>query len=520
MSEYAPGHEHPLLIEAERLISTAPDSMTKANMICVAIEQGMPLGVETLMQSIAEISGHDERGPDVLSLYQQKTSVMQAGVKALASQKRFDDTGPLMHALKMTGASVYQESVTCLLGHGYAGLNDELLSVTAEEIMDGVRYNPDRLRYPATAHYDEMRSQVFALETYLEAVAHTGVDITESGSEYSRMLVAIAHMSVALDQDAWQQQRRTKVFGLAYAHGNHLESALQWKEKLTDHTLKATLCLEIAGKADDPAVYNAMLDEAEHLTAEIARCTGDCLNRHCDPKRDVREVSLMRWKLLAQENTAGAYAVKQSMGKPEMYFPKEQMEVYMEMYKNTGDEECRSYCLGLLNDSLYRPRPYLSKVIGTVAEADMKWGNVLASPLAADEPVPMIGWEVEKVYWGIDKYLKVSLGEDTSDVTYETKFDRGMPTDKDTELWKVFGMQTEYHDATAFGPLSSTFGDPEMIQADLERCQKQRDAAYVELALLLTDHGSHTAANYFLNKIDRSEDKIRGLVAIAYRSAT
>jgi hypothetical protein len=284
---------------------------------------------------------------------------------------------------------------------------------------------------------------------------------------------------------------------------------------VSDHKLRSWLCLDLASQTNDTELSRNLLAEVDQLSEAIAQCDDNCSHESCNAGRHLRKLSLKRLAVTVQKSEEEAAYAVQLMGEPEYYFPDEQIDMYLQLYKQTGNNTARKYFLDLLNDASYYRSDLLSGQLKEVAEADLCWNNTLSSPEIDNEVVPLVAWEIEKVYWGIDKYLREALGEDTSDMSFGTTFDQHIPTEEEAEAMHLLGMRTDDEETTIFGPLSASFNDPDALQRDLENCQRQRDAAFTTLSTLLAARGSHNAANYFLRKVDSQEEKVRGLVALA-----
>ena len=521
MHESLRPEQDPYSEAARQLIDAEVDPIIKAGMMNAAIDEGMPLGVDELLGVIGEISDEDERAPDRVTPYERQTYIAKAAVDAFANQERFTETGPLLNFLKARSSYSYLEGVIVLLEHGYAGPNNDLLQFTTAEIADMVVYDPDAARTtPSPIHNNDARIQQFYLELYLRGAAHMGANITEADSNFQHMFSTFMELSKSLHQEPWQTQRMMTTIGRAYAEGGHIDSALEWKDRLADHTLRASLAVDIMERAKNPELSKKLTVEVDGLMVKTMMCDGECGHKYCNPERDVRELFLKRLKLEAQTDRDGALDALLRIKEPQFYFPDKQLEVYLEIYKSLGGDDVRKYSLSILNDLNHHRKDYLAGVIKQVAEADIKWNKTLSFPDVNDEPVPLIAWEVEKVYWGIDKYRHRITGEDMGDMEFVTKHDRGGPAEDEIPYMRLLGMNTGEEEVDAFGPLSASFsGDPAAIEADLRHSQEQRDRAFVTIATLLVGQGLQAAADYFLRKVDAQDEKVRGLVAVGRESA-
>ena len=507
MSEFHSPHHNHLLAEASSLIANESDQEMKARMMTAAVGEGMDLSVSEIKDVIDSISYEDKRSPDRVTPYQRKGYIAQSALEAFASQERFDDAYSMLEVLRAHDSHGYLKGITKLLESGFTGPNGELLELTIDQITDMFIFDPDYARYERGV-VSGIEMQQLYLELYLGGVARTGMNIAEPGTEFDRMLQTISDTSRKISEDPWQHQRRAKGFASAYAKSGHLAEATRWKDVMSDSFLRASVCIDIIENTDDSTVCDVLVQETEQLAASILAEERPPNGR--DPATDLRELSLRRLAVTAGQSKEEAERAMSLIGEPEYYLPHCQIKAYTEIYKHAGDERARAHCLRLTGFLGWNT----SDIIEEIAAADYKWNNVLSAPALDNEPIPLIAWQVEKVFWGIDKYLQRGHGEGEANSTFPVEPKVSPIDDGQTELIQLFGMRIEPDDETTFGGLSAAFGSEYSIQRDLEKCQQQRDKAYVMLAKLLTKNGSHATARYLLDKIDGRDERVRCLVAL------
>jgi len=329
------------------------------------------------------------------------------------------------------------------------------------------------------------------------------------------MLFEINGLGNRNQEEKWQIQRRLSDYSKAYIKGGHMELAAVAKEMVQDHELKAGLCLKMIEQSNDPEVKEAQLLELMGTMEQIATCNGECGYGMCEPKEVRGSLRLGVLREQARLSAADAKQVKEQMGAPEFYFPQEQMLVYQEVYRQTGDEDSRRHSLSFLNDlSCYR-RATISGYVREIAESDMRWGRTMPYE---GEQTPQVCWEIERVFWGIEKYLRMVTGDTSAEpVALDPEFGHAVwPDDEQSPFAAALGIGLEEYRDGAVGPLSSTFGES-ASQQDLQNCLEQRDRAYVVLASLLTERKAQLTAQYFLGKIEGPIEMVRGRVAVAKR---
>ena len=500
-----------LIQTALTLVENEADPVTRGHMLSAAIGEGLPLSADVVLENLSGLPDDDDRTPDTATPYQRKYYLAQEAVGAFATQGRFGETDQLIAYIRSRDPYTYLCSVIEVVKHGYGGPLDAYLRFTTTELCN-LANDPGHYAYPEKSERTKLNYQQLYLEEYLCAAAQHGQDIFAPGTEFSAMHFRINELDAALQRDPWQSQRRLRDYSRAYAEGGHAAEAIALKDVVHDHALRAEICLDILETVEalDDATETALLAETMEQLEQIESCYGQCGYEHSEPKSPPGTIRLHILRYQAKQSPRDAWQVKELLDKPGFYFPNEQLLAHLEVYGQTGDEHERGLTLSFLNNHTYYKPEIVSDYVRQVAEADRKWGRTISYE---GEDVPLAGWEIERIFWGIEKYF----GTDVSDTSREqNRYERGEPTDSDKRLLAALGMGLEEYQASAVGPLSASFGESAQEQ-DLSNCLAQRDRAHVVLATQLAEHGAMQSCRYFIEKIDGNEDKVRALVAVAGR---
>lgn len=493
--------------EAQDLIHAESEPVMRGRMIVAAVEEGLPIGADEVLNNLARIPNEYDDDAEETSPFKHKDDLIQQTVAAFARQGRFADADTLIAFALELEPHTYLESVSAVIKQGYGGPDNAYFHLSKERLCE-LAIAPSHYDLPErpAERVGDIMVQRDYLGGYLKAIARSGINFLEFGSEHNFIYnTVIAMYDELADEDApkdlSQIQGYLAAYAKAYMEGGHAELALIAKDMIQDHTFRAKACLDILDRTEDPAMQSQLLLELSDLEQQIAGCQGECGYELCTAGAVRRNFQLHITKQRLRLNAIDLrQAEEQADRENEWYHPLELAAVYLELYRRSGEEEARSGCLQFFNDITDYSPEIVSRQLLAVAEADTRSGRTI--PLEGED-IPQVCWEIESIFWGADRYVEATLDESMPEIN--GLFDTVMAGDKDRS-------ET---DPNAIGPLSLEYGEPGVIE-DLENCLKQRDRAHVVLATLTAKQGALRASQKLLSKVEGAEEKVRGMLAVAH----
>lgn len=460
MERYSPIPEkHDLRQSAYSIIAEQSDPIARAELMVAGIDGGLPLTTTELLENIHQISDEDERAPDRASSFQSKLFIAGRAIEALANQQRYAETDNLARFLEERSFSEYFSSVTTLLKNGYGGPNDAYFHWPAAELMDLAIQGPDQPAEVSPANAAD--KQQYYLSNYLVAIARNGFDIMDPNNEYAATAEVITNdLQIAQGEKSGWKQYILRHICHEYVSGQHTALGERYLQFLDDYEDRALMYAGMMEYTDDVVAKRRMRAQIDGL------CPG-VLNQN--PRGGPREQ--LRLRLLyqmARSGPEGASEARENIGKPGRYLPDEQLKAHLEIYKQLGDYGSRLLCLEFFNKAYSTAPNTLSDYLLQVAEADIAHGNSTSffAPLpgVVHPRVSFVCQQIDEIY-----YLN----------------------------------ESEQADIEAGLSLS------------LPRYRQQRDRASAALASFLAKQRSLQTADYFLNRIVASEEKVKGFAAVA-----
>lgn len=489
--------------EAQGLIDVEGNPIMRGYMIAAAVEEGLPIGVDEILDSLAGIPEEYDAESEHTQPYEHKNEIIRRTIKALAQLRRFTDADVLISLAQTQEPYTYLDGIVDVIKQGYGGPDSAYLHLSKEHLCE-VAIAPSP--YDDDAELTEewlLETQSTYLDYYLGGMAEAGINFFEFGSEHNFIYNAMLAMQEALvdissDMSPRDVQRSLLVFAQDYTRGGHTELAGMTKDMIQDHIYKATACLEMLGYTEDPATQDALLLEIFDLQQQTATCNGACGFEDCSPSAFDKNLQLQLVEARLKMHAIDLAEVQALAQTYEEQYAFTLASIHLEMYKQTGDEAARSKCLSYFNNLSTRPVETISSRLLEVAAADVQSGRTMPYE---GEDTPQVCWEVESIFWSATRYIEAALDANASEETEHT-------VDVDDEA-EESGISLH-----AINRWSSAY---ERIWAswEAEVSLRQRDHAFGTFAAMLAEQGSLNAARQLLQQIGSGEEKVRGMLAIA-----
>ncbi|HZM63778.1 MAG TPA: hypothetical protein VFB59_01445, partial [Candidatus Saccharimonadales bacterium] len=284
-----------------------------------------------------------------LTGYDKKTIAGKQAVEVLSAKEAFDPayriTADLLEHSEFSGMQAVETMLSC----GNAGPNGELLNKIDEDYF----YRIPQPGEPSYAHLANV-------ENYLTGIAGYGIDISQTGTSYSRL------WSQMIRQTDRRQPLASRLAVAYAAKGNTALSDL-FATEVRQHTQRGKMLVRLAELTSDPDERRERAHQIKIASYEALDCQGNCSDNYCDPDRDSQELILAAARLFITSGEPSRGKAFLRNLENSLRFPTGRFNAYAALYDRLADENYRQKAVNLLP---YILRGDIAAGVTLVAKAD------------------------------------------------------------------------------------------------------------------------------------------------------